>query len=380
MSMPRIYSSIACNLDDNILRASLPLFASGKVQAIEWAFDSLYQQEEIPDWFTELIRTFSEANRLVGHGVFFSLFSGRWSADQASWLHHLAALASRFRFDHITEHFGFMTGQNFHQGAPLGVPLTSSTLAIGQDRLHRIQHVVNCPVGLENLAFAYSLDDVLRQGDFLHRLITPINGFIILDLHNLYCQAMNFNVSRNDLFRAYPLDRVREIHISGGSWSPSFSNPDRPIRRDTHDEAVPDEIFGWLIDAMPRCPNLKYVVLEQLGSGLTTDNDRRLFSDDFLTMDELVQTENKKLTTHPINPFEPPTSRTPDSTPFSDATLLAQQRELATILETAVDYAQAHQMLRVSTLANSAWAVEKWDSAMLETAVAIAQKWQHGFT
>ena len=377
--MDRIYSSIACNLDDTILRASLPLFDSGKVQALEWAFDSLYQQQEIPDWFTELIRTFSDANRLIGHGVFFSLFSGCWSADQTSWLNHLTGLADRFHFDHITEHFGFMTGRNFHQGAPLGVPLTSATLTIGQDRLHRIQQAVNCPVGLENLAFAYSLDDVMRQGDFLHRLITPINGFIILDLHNLYCQAMNFNVSLNDLLRAYPLDRVREIHISGGSWSPSSSNPERPIRRDTHDDAVPDEVFGWLADTMPHCSNLKYVVLEQLGSGLTTDNERRLFSDDFLKMDQLIQTENQILTTHPINPFKPPTSWPLDSTPFSDTVLLAQQRELASILETAVDYVQAHQMLLVSTLANSAWAVEKWDSAMLETAVAIAQKWQHGF-
>ncbi len=377
--MTRIYSSIACNLDDNILRASLPLLASDKVQAIEWAFDSLYQQEEIPDWFTELIQTFSDANRLVGHGVFFSLFSGRWSADQISWLNHLTVLASRFHFDHITEHFGFMTGQDFHQGAPLSVPLTATTLAIGQDRLHRIQHAVNCPVGLENLAFAYSLSDVMRQGDFLHRLITPINGFIILDLHNLYCQAMNFNVSSSDLLQAYALDRVREIHISGGSWSPSSSSANRTIRRDTNDEAVPDEVFGWLADVMPRCPNLKYVVLEQLGSGLTTENDRRLFRDDFLKMDQLVQTENQKLTTHQINPFERLTSLPPDSAPFNDTTLLAQQRELTTILETAVDYVQAHQMLLVSTLVNSAWGVEKWDSAMLETAVAIAQKWRHGF-
>lgn len=377
--MTRIYSSIACNLDDNILRASLPLLASDKVQAIEWAFDSLYQRDEIPDWFNALIQTFSDANRLIGHGVFFSLFSGRWSAEQAAWLTHLSSLASRFRFDHITEHFGFMTGRNFHQGAPLPVPLAASTLALGQDRLHRIQHAANCPVGLENLAFAYSADEVKRQGDFLHRLITPVNGFIILDLHNMYCQAMNFNVSRDELLQSYPLDQVREIHISGGSWSPSTSNPGRLIRRDTHDDSVPDAVFDWLIDAMSRCPNMKYVVLEQLGSSLTTDDDRRLFGDDFLKMDRLVQQENQKSVTHRVNPFDPLTSWLSDSTPLADAGLQAQQRELSTILETAVDYAQAHQLLLVSTLANSAWAIEQWEPAMLETAVAIAQKWQRGF-
>ena len=35
----------------------------------------------------------------------------------------------------------------------------------------------------------------------------------------------------------------------------------------------------------------------------------------------------------------------------------------------------AQQMLAVSDLKNSAWGVEHWQPYMLETAVAIAQKW-----
>lgn len=377
--MTSLRSSVACNLDTNILLACLPLFETEKVQAIEWAFDSLFRHDTLPDWFDELLRTFGDAGRLVGHGVFFSLFSGRWTPDQQTWLTRLTSLAATYTFDHITEHFGFMTGADFHQGAPLSIPLTASTLAIGQDRLRRIQDAVGCPVGLENLAFAYSLDEVKRQGDFLHRLVEPVNGFIILDLHNLYCQRHNFDLSGDALLDLYPLDRVREIHISGGSWSASVSEPDRQIRRDTHDDSVPDVVFAWLDEAIDRCPNLQYVVLEQLGSGLATDEDRRLFGDDFLQMDRIVQAKNQNRSEKLPNPFGCLNPVSAGSAPLEDALLYAQQRELATILETATDYRQAQTLLAASGLARSEWAVEQWQPAMLETALAIAQKWRYGF-
>ena len=73
--MNQLLPSAACNLDSNILLASLPLFSSQKVQGIEWSFDTLFHVAKIPDWFEELLQTYSQANRLFGHGVFFSFFS-----------------------------------------------------------------------------------------------------------------------------------------------------------------------------------------------------------------------------------------------------------------------------------------------------------------
>ncbi|MEJ7586436.1 MAG: DUF692 family multinuclear iron-containing protein [Ferruginibacter sp.] len=164
--MAKILSSISCNLDENILSAAIPLFEAEKVTAIEWSFDTLYKFGAIPEWFNELLTTFGSENRLVGHGVYFSLFSGKWSKEQQDWLIHLEKVSTSFHFDHISEHFGFMTGQNFHHGAPLPIPFTPVTLAIGQDRLKRIYQACKCPVGLENLAFSYSLDEVKSMERF----------------------------------------------------------------------------------------------------------------------------------------------------------------------------------------------------------------------
>ncbi|MDF7814828.1 DUF692 family multinuclear iron-containing protein [Hymenobacter sp. YC55] len=372
---PTILSSIACNLDANILSAAFPLLEEGKVEALEWSFDTLYWAEQVPDWFTELLSAYSEQKRLIGHGVFFSLLSSRWTKEQQQWLQKLQQLSLEFNFDHITEHFGFFTGQNFHYGAPLPIPYTDITLRIGQDRLKRIYEACQCPVGLENLAFAYSLDEVKQHGEFLEKLIEPVNGFVILDLHNLYCQLHNFSVSYDELIALYPMDRVREIHISGGSWEDSALGPDQKVRRDTHDDSVPKEVFQLLERTICRCPNLKYVVLEQLGNGLKTESSRTLFRHDFLEMERIVKLNASSLSTRPNELFLPPQLLLTGPA-VEDEPLYEQQLQLSQILETAPSLERARQLLAASSLAQSDWKIESWEPYMLETAIHIAQKWK----
>jgi uncharacterized protein len=374
-NMSKILPAIACNLDASILQASLPLFEAEKVHAIEWSFDTLFGFEAIPEWFEALLTEFSDANRLIGHGVFFSLFSGKWTKEQANWLVELQKLSNKYQFDHITEHFGFMTGEDFHKGAPISMPFTKTTLALGIDRLKRIQNACNCPVGLENLAFSYSLDEVKTHGDFLHQLVDSVNGFIILDLHNFYCQLHNFDISYEELINLYPLSKVREIHISGGSWESVTVNPTKKIRRDTHDAAVPDAVFDLLEKTIPKCPHLKYVVLEQLGNGLTTVESQQSFQSDFIKLEQILLNHNA--TTGIPNDFMPKKSLKINTQPIENQLLHQQQLQLSNILETAKNYHEAQQMLRVSNLANSDWKVENWQPEMLETAIAIAQKWKN---
>jgi uncharacterized protein len=375
----KIYSSVSCNLDAQLLQASLPLFVAEKVEAIEWSFDTLYKVRDIPDWFVELLQAFGNEGRLIGHGVYFSLFSGKWTVEQQRWLDHLRKVSSNFKFDHITEHFGFMTGEDFHKGAPISVPYTPETLALGRDRLQRIRDACSCAVGLENLAFSYSLEEVKRHGEFLEKLIEPVNGFIILDLHNLYCQLHNFSLDFETLIRAYPLDRVREIHISGGSWDASGLHPERTIRRDTHDDAVPEEVFDLLKKALLLCPNLKFVVLEQLGIALHTTESQQQFQQDFEKMQAIVNDFNAQNQRFSINDFLPKESlRLQESVPES-LKLYEQQMELSSILEKSKNTEEAFHLLRTSSLANSDWKTENWSLYMLETALRIAQKWKIGW-
>ena len=280
------YSGLALMPQSTFLNAALPLFDSGEVEAIEWSFDTGWKNGT-EDWLTSIVTEYSEAGRLTGHGVHFSLLSAIWTPRHQSWLDRLKQESEKYDYLHITEHFGFITAGDFHRSAPLPVPLTPQTLAIGQNRVKRLADVLSCPLGVENLALALSEQDVLDHPKFIEQIVDPIDGFLLLDLHNLYCQLHNFSLSPTDVLQHYPLHRVREIHVSGGSWAEAPSSAD-PIRRDTHDDAVPLEVFALLEYVVPQCPNLKVVFLERLGNTIQSPEDADQFRRDFMQMKAIV--------------------------------------------------------------------------------------------
>jgi uncharacterized protein (UPF0276 family) len=274
---------------DDFREASAELFKQNQVQAIEWSFDYPLMGVIVEPWCQDIIDRFSETNALIGHGVNLSPLSARFSQRQEEWLSHAREEFEIRKYVHASEHFGFFEAGPIALGAPLAVPMNSESLRKGKEMMKRFSDMTNCPVGLENLAFAFGLEDVKRQGEFIDQLISSVDGFLLLDLHNIYCQLENFGVPVIELLNSYPLSKVREIHLSGGSWSHSVSGKRAALRRDTHDDAVPQEVFNLSTLALKLCPNIEFVILERLGLTMMDPESRREFRDDFETMEEILE-------------------------------------------------------------------------------------------
>lgn len=272
--------------EPEFLRATLPLFQNEQVEVLEWSFDTVLNQDAVPEWLNGLLEEYSKAGRLIGHTVYYSLFDAKWNDRQDKWATMVKAELNRIKYQHLTEHFGFMSAKDAHSGFPIPMPLNDEMLELGRNRLNQLHQITELPIGLENLVFAFDRNDVIEQGKFLERLLEPFNGFIILDLHNLYCQSHNFDVPMNELIKSYPLDLVKEIHISGGSWSKAAGDK---VRRDTHDNGVPEEVFDALNIALAQCPHVEYVILERLGHSFKSDEDAIQHRADFERMAKIVQ-------------------------------------------------------------------------------------------
>ena len=269
--------------------ASEPLFAAGDVDVVEWSFDMGWGRPLTP-WLSGILKSYSESNRLLGHGVSYSALDASETDRQQRWLDQLRNELHCHRYVHLSEHFGFMGGGNFHLSAPLPVPRTPCSVAIGQQRLTELAQVAGVPVGLENLAFAFHLQDVQEQGAFLEDLLSAVDGFLLLDLHNLYCQSCNFNIDLLELVRSYPLQRVRELHFSGGSWGEHPQGSGNRIRRDTHNDRVPEVLFEVLPKVLGLCPNVEFLILERLGDTLGMDSrEHDRFREDFRRLKHLVE-------------------------------------------------------------------------------------------
>lgn len=268
---------------DDFLRATLPLFEGGEVDVVEWSFDTAWTDRDLPSWMPPVLDDYADAGALLGHGTTYSPLSAVFGDEHRDWLARAKTAMTRRPYQSVTEHFGFMIAGAFEFCAPMPVPYTQAAVRIGVDRLRRLKDAVGVDVGLENLALAFGDADVRDQGPFLEDLLAPVGGFLVLDLHNIHCQARNFDRDPIELLEAYPLARVRQLHVSGGSWS------NRGVRQDTHDAEVPEEVFALVPEAARMCSGLRHVILERVGGTLRTASDDARFAEDFRRLRALLR-------------------------------------------------------------------------------------------
>lgn len=349
--------------EPEFVSAILPLLQANKIDVFEWSFDTAFDSEE-PEWLSNLLDFYSSNDRLLGHGVYYSLFDAKWTIRQNEWLEKLKIEVQKRNYNHVTEHFGFMNTENFHQGIPLPVSLNSKTLQIGVDRISRLQDALDVPVGIENLAFAFSVNDVKEQGDFLNQLTESVGGFLLLDLHNIYCQSQNFGVNLKDLIDSYPLEKVQEIHLSGGSWQESIYSKNKLIRRDTHDDSIPEEVFLVLPYVFSKCKNLKNIIIERLGNTMNTDDEKLNFINDYHKVLRIIEETNfpNQSMTWEKRIFEL-------DEPLEDHSLYEEQCLITKMLFEQ----QPANLIKQQDF--TFFDTERWDPEMIATATEIIKKW-----
>lgn len=271
--------------------ANEELFEQGVVDAIEWSVD-FGMGVEAPDWVQRHVRDYAARGRAYAHGVELSPMSAELAPEQHAWLAELSRACAATPYRHLTEHYGFITAGDFVRGTPLPLPPSRAALRIASERVQVLRETSKLPVGIENLAFAFSVRDVFAQADFVRALCEASDAFVLLDVHNLFCQAVNFAIDPLEIARRYPLDRVREIHFAGGglSW-PASDEQRRAFRRDSHDAAAPSELFPMLEALLPELPALEVVILERSDRSLFGRAEADRHREEFRALRSLVKAE-----------------------------------------------------------------------------------------
>ncbi len=370
---------ILCGLSllpaDDLRIASAPLFEEGVVDAVEWSVDFGFAEGGPPAWADALLRSYEARGRLFAHGVELSPMSAKLLPHQRAWLESLEAACAVRRFQHVTEHYGFMTAGDVVRGTPLPLPPSRAALEIACERVALLERTTGVPVGIENLAFAFSADDALAQAEFLRALVSATGAFVLLDVHNLLCQAENFGLDAAALAERLPLDRVREVHVAGGSVVVPRSEPARMFRRDSHDEDVPPAALALLEALLPRCPHLELIVLERSDRSTFSAAEAARYRADFHAIRRIAARRTEAAAARrdpPARLLE--TSLTPATDDASE--LDACQRALLTELGSASDPEGARRALDASAaLAPYAAWIRTFEPRALEIGAAMVREW-----
>lgn len=206
------------------------------------------------------------AKPFVAHGLAFSLGSPA-DGDQArtdAWMERLRDDQETFRFEWLTEHLGWTQVDGLQATLPLPLPFHEESVRAVAARMRLLGSVVP-RVGFENNADYFCLSDPAGWPEFINTLCRDSACGLLLDLHNLYTQCLNFGQDPAETLDRLDADAVLEIHLSGGSESdPGWLSSGRVFRLDSHDGPIPEPVWALTERALPRCRNLRGVTVERL--------------------------------------------------------------------------------------------------------------------
>lgn len=242
--------------------------------------ETLWRLEEgrlVRNDFHSLYQEFRDRSKkpFVAHGLGFS--PGTPLDDPAervrteSWLERLRDDQSEFRFAWMSEHLGWTTIDGLQGVLPLPLPFDAEAAQTVAARMRLLSEVT--PVtAIENNVTYFTLGDPADEPRFLNLITRSAPCRLLLDLHNVHAQCLNFKLDPFDFVDRIDLRSVVQIHLSGGSESdPEWVPSGRVFRLDSHDGPVPERVWSLLEHILPRCRNLRGIVVERLNGTFSAE-------------------------------------------------------------------------------------------------------------
>ncbi len=208
--------------------------------------------------YADLLRRVRAQAPVLSHGLTLSL-AGHQEPDSA-YLNELRALLEPLDVPWHSDHLcmSSLQGRLAHELLP--VAQDQATVARVVSRVDRIQQRLGLPLLVENVTYyARPAPAELDDAAFVRAVVEGSGCGLLLDVNNLYVNALNHGHDPYALLAAMPLERVTEVHVAGHSPGPGR------LILDTHGAAVCEPVLA-----------LMQAVVEQIGPVpvlLERDND-----------------------------------------------------------------------------------------------------------
>ena len=148
------------------------------------------------------------------HGIGLSL--GSADALDAGHLARLKRLVARIEPALVSEHlcWGRIDGRHLNDLLPL--PFSNEALALCCDRVSAVQNALGRPLLVENVsAYLRFEDDAMAEWEFVAAVVRRTGCKLLLDVNNIYVNAVNHGFDPVLYLDAMPGDAIAEIHLAG---------------------------------------------------------------------------------------------------------------------------------------------------------------------
>ncbi len=148
------------------------------------------------------------------HGVGLSLGSAQ-PLDR-DHLAKLKQLADRIEPALVSEHlcWGALAGRHYNDLLPL--PFTEEALVLVCSRVDEAQTALGRALLVENVSSYYAFaESSIPEAEFVAAVAQRTGCRLLLDVNNIYVNAVNHGLSADNYLATIPMDAVAELHLAG---------------------------------------------------------------------------------------------------------------------------------------------------------------------
>ncbi len=210
----------------------------------------------------DALRALAEQVPVQLHGVAMGLASA-YAVDTVR-LDKMARLIEHIRPAGWSEHLAFVRAAGVEVGHLAMPPRTAQTVEQTVRNVEAARAVTGLTPALENIATLFDPPmSTLTEAAWSRQILGEAQAPMLLDLHNLYANAVNAGRDPPIDLAAFPLERVRCVHLSGGMWI-SHDGGERRLL-DDHVHSPPEAVFELLRSLESQTTATFDVVLERDG-------------------------------------------------------------------------------------------------------------------
>jgi hypothetical protein len=155
----------------------------------------------------------------------------------------------------VSDHFCFTSARGIQLGHLAPVQWTKHNAALMARNAQLVRREIGRPLLLENITYHFVIPGELSEGQFITRVLEESDCYLLLDATNTFTNATNLKFDPLERLASFPLDRVQQLHVAGGTWEDG-------ILSDSHDSVVPDEVWHLVRHVAHRTP-IPAVLLER---------------------------------------------------------------------------------------------------------------------
>jgi uncharacterized protein len=182
------------------------------------------------------------------HGVGLSL--GSTDALNPRHLQRLKTLVDRYEPLFVSEHLSWSSISGRYLNDLLPLPYTEEALRHLVPRIARVQDFLGRELLIENISSYLEFNDsAMPEWEFLTAVAQRAGCGILLDVNNIYVNAVNHGFDATHYLHAVPTAPVRELHLAGHTLN-HFDGGSLLI--DTHNRPVAEPVWALYGEAVRR--------------------------------------------------------------------------------------------------------------------------------